>query len=126
MINTSTIACFALTALLATVGCERKTEAEPDNTARNQGDGSAANKTPFDQSESNEDIQVTAEIRRAILDNSVLSVNAQNCKIMTDKSGVVTLRGVVLSQAEKEAIETTARSVRGVTRVDNQLEIKVD
>ncbi len=98
----------------------------PDNTARNKGDGAAETKTPLDQSQSSVDIKVTAEIRRAIMDDKAMSMNAQNCKIITDKSGLVTLRGVVNSQAEKDSIEAKAKAVGGVTKVDNLLEIKTN
>jgi len=81
-------------------------------------------KTPMDQSESPAQIAITAEIRKAIIAESGMSINAQNCKIITDKAGVVTLRGMVNSQAERDAVEAKAKAVSGVTRVDNQLEIK--
>ncbi len=51
------------------------------------------------------------------------SVNAKNVKIIT-VNGTVTLRGVVESQAEKDSIEARAKKVAGVTKVNNQLEIK--
>jgi len=80
----------------------------------------------MDQSQASGDVKITAEIRRAIMDDETMSANAQNCKVITDKSGVVTLRGVVNSQAEKDSIEAKAKSVAGVTRVDNQLEVKTN
>lgn len=101
-------------------------DTEPDNTAKNEVDRSGDTKTPFDQSESRDAIKITAEIRRAIMDDDSMSVNAQNCKIMTDKTGVVTLRGVVSSQAEKDSIDAKAKAIAGVTKVDNQLEIKTN
>jgi osmotically-inducible protein OsmY len=97
-----------------------------DNTDRNKVDQNTATKTPMDQSNSSDDIKVTAEIRRAIMDDKSMSMNAQNCKIITDKSGVVTLRGPVASQAEKDAIEAKAKAVAGVTRVVNELEVKTN
>lgn len=97
-----------------------------DNTANNRGDGSEQNRTPPDQSEASEDIKVTAEIRRAIMNDETMSVNAQNCKIITQKGGIVTLRGVVNSQAEKDSIESKAKLVAGVSQVYNQLEVKVN
>jgi hypothetical protein len=99
---------------------------EPDNTAKNMIDRSGDTKTPFDQSESSADIKITAEIRRAIMNDDSMSMNAQNSKIITDKSGVVTLRGVVNSEAEKNSIDAKANAVAGVTRVVNQLEVKTN
>ncbi len=96
----------------------------PDNTANNKADASGDTMTPFDQSEASGDIKITATIRRGIMDDTTLSMSAQNCKVITDKAQVVTLRGVVANQAEKERIGAIAAAVTGVTRVDNQLEIK--
>lgn len=96
-----------------------------DNTGRNEVDRSGDTKTPMDQSEASADIAITAAIRRAIMDDKSMSSNAQNCKVITGVGGVVTLRGPVNSQAEKDAIATKAREVAGVTRVNNQLEVTV-
>ena len=94
------------------------------NTGVNVRDRDSTAKTPIDQNENTADIKITADIRRAIMDDKSMSVNAQNCKIITDKSGMVTLRGVVNSQAEKDMIESKAKAIAGVTKVDNQLEVK--
>src|SRR5262249_13655533 len=93
----------------------------PDNTAANKDDQGA--KSPLDQGQSAADVKITADVRRAIMDDKAMSFNAQNCKIITN-SGVVTLRGVVDSQTEKDSIETKAKAVAGATKVDNQLTIK--
>ncbi len=98
--------------------------AAPDNTAKNKADGTGDTRTPLDQSQSSADIKITADIRRAILATKDMSMNAQNCKIITEKSGLVTLRGVVDTQAEKDSIESIAKATVGVTKVDNQLEVK--
>ncbi len=95
----------------------------PDNTATNKVDRAGDTKTPMDQSESAAAIKVTADIRRAIMDDKAMSLNAQNCKIITDNAGQVTLRGVVSSQAEKDSIQAKATAVAGVTKVINQLEV---
>lgn len=133
-----------LSALVYLTGCDKESDSrvaptpsntrpdsrqrvtEPDNTAKNERDRSGDTKTPMDQSESRDDIKITAEIRRAIMDDNTLSMNAKNCKIVTDKSGVVTLRGPVNSQAEKDSIGAKAMAVAGVSRVDNQLEVETN
>lgn len=94
----------------------------PDNSGVNTRDRNAGAATPIDQGESEADRKVTAEIRKALVGDSAMSVNAQNCKVIT-RSGVVTLRGPVNSQAEKDAIEARAKSVAGVTSVINELEV---
>lgn len=97
---------------------------DADNTARNKRDTDPSQKSPLDQSNSAGSIKITAEIRRAILDDKSMSTNAQNCKVITDSAGAVTLRGPVASQAEKDAIESKAKAVAGVTSVVNELEVK--
>jgi len=96
----------------------------PDNTAVNKRDQNNATVTPGDQSNDAGDIKITADIRRAVMDDKGLSTNAHNAKIITGKGGVVTLRGVVDSAAEKDSVESKAKAVTGVTSVDNQLEVK--
>jgi hypothetical protein len=95
----------------------------PDNTARNKRDAPGDTKTPMDQSESPEHIKITADIRAAVMAMDGMSTNGKNIKIITDKAGVVTLRGVVASQSEKDKIDAKARSFAGVTSVVNQLEV---
>jgi hyperosmotically inducible protein len=97
---------------------------DADNTAQNKRDRDRDTTTPMDQGQDKEAIRITADIRKALLDDRGLSTNAHNVKVITDNSGVVTLRGVVESQAEKDAIETKATSVAGVARVINELEVK--
>lgn len=99
---------------------------ESENMRDNDGDDSTYDKSTLDQSESSSAIAITAEIRRAIVEDDRMSINAQNSKIITEESGLVTLRGVVNSNEEKNAIDAIANGVTGVTRVDNQLEVNTD
>ena len=92
---------------------------DADNTAKNAAPG----ETPTAQSESGPDLEISAAIRKAVVDDKALSVNAHNVKIMT-AGGVVTLRGPVKSDAEKQAIEAKAKQVAGVTSVNNLLEVE--
>jgi osmotically-inducible protein OsmY len=80
----------------------------------------------MDQSESSEHIKVTADIRRAIMEDESMSVSAQNVTIITDETGAVTLRGNVPTEAEKRAIEAKAKAVAGAARVTNSLVVKPD
>ncbi len=82
--------------------------------------------TATDQSESNDSIQITAAIRRSVLAAENMSISAQNCTIVTDERGAVSLRGDVRSQAEKDAIGAIAKATAGVTSVDNQLNVNSD
>lgn len=132
--------CIAVTLCLFSTACKEKDNANlnanrgstvngvnpsvaADNTARNEVDRNANTKTAFDQSEDSKDIKITAEIRSEVMKVENMSTNGQNCKIITD-NGVVTLRGPVNSATEKDRIGVLAGKVAGVSRVDNQLEIK--
>ena len=113
--------------VLALTGCEQKannatTGVAPDNTAVNDRDAEANTKTPIDQNENQADIDITAKIRKQVVDTE-MSINAQNVKIIT-QDGRVTLRGPVDSADEKAKIEEIAHSVAGADRVDSQLEVK--
>jgi osmotically-inducible protein OsmY len=92
------------------------------NTGRNARDRDDRTLTPTDQSESAADRKLSAEIRKAVVDDDSLSVTAHNIKIIT-VNGVVTLRGPVESQRERNAIVAKAKRVSGVKKVDNKLEI---
>lgn len=128
---------IGLGALVSLIGCENNNDdatdspypsdrVGSDDMSDGDGDDSAYDKTTLDQSESSDAIEITAEIRRAIVEDDSMSINAQNSKIITEESGLVTLRGVVDSEQEKNAIEAIAKGVTGVTRVDNQLEVDTD
>ena len=123
-------------AILSVAGCEEKKATTPnsapgastntavkrDNTEVNVRDRSEVAKTPIDQNENQKDIDVTANIRKRVVDTQ-MSVNAQNVKIIT-QDGKVTLRGPVKSEDEKAQIEKLAREVAGPANVDNQLEVQ--
>ena len=93
-----------------------------DNTEVNVRDRSDAVKTPIDQNENRNDIDITANIRKRVVDTK-MSVNAQNVKIIT-QDGKVTLRGPVKSEDEKAQIDKMAHEVAGTANVDNQLEVQ--
>ena len=94
-----------------------------DNTGRNVRDQAGDTVTPIDQSQAKADMELTQRIRQALMDDSTLSMTAQNIKVIS-QNGMVTLRGPVKDQAELDNIVAKAREIAGPTRVDNQLEIK--
>lgn len=94
----------------------------PDNTGRNKRDRSSHMMTAGDQSENSVDITITKRVREAIIADDSLSTNAKNIKIITVKN-VVTLRGPVKNEREKNIIGQIASSVPGVQNVENQIEI---
>ncbi len=104
---------------------DKESAAKPavDNTAKNERDASGDSKTSGDQSESPEDIKITAAIRRAIVADDSLTMTATNVKIIT-ADGKVTLRGPVKTAAEKTKIAELAKKEAGKATIDNQLEVK--
>ena len=94
----------------------------PDNAKKNKRDRDEQAVTPFDQGNSESDLNITQGIRQKVMAQNNLSVNAQNVKIITQQ-GDVTLRGPVESAEERALIETLARAQTGVKRLTNDIEI---
>ena len=98
-------------------------ETKPDNSAKNERERSGETQTSGDQSNSSQDIKIAADVRRAIVKDSSLTMAAKNVKIITAR-GTVTLRGPVKSAEEKTKIEQLAAAAAKGAKIDNQLEIK--
>jgi len=90
----------------------------PDNTRTNRDGGPTADQ----QGMNKQDRQLTQQIRKAVMSDKSLSTYAHNIKIIS-KDGTVTLRGPVRSEEEKASIEAKAKSITGVTAVDNELTV---
>ena len=103
-------------------GATAAQSSQRDNSAVNVRERDAAAKTPLDQNENQKDINVSADIRRRLVDTK-MSTNAQNVKVIT-QNGMVTLRGPVKSADEKKRIEEIANAVAGTGKVDSQLEVQ--
>ncbi len=118
------IICISALALSA-YAQDEKASGKPaaDNTAKNKRDAAGDTKTSGDQSNSPEDIKITAAIRRAIVADDSLTMTATNVKIIT-ADGKVTLRGPVKTAAEKTKIGELAKKEAGKATIDNQLEVK--
>jgi len=116
-----TILAFACCLAVGT-GAWAADESQPDNTGKNTRDRSTEAKTSGDQSESKEDIQISAAIRREVVKDKSLSTDAHNVKIIT-ANGETTLRGPVKSEEEKKKIGEYATK-GGSKKVINQLEVE--
>jgi len=115
------LACLSALNLAAFAADDEK--AKPDNTATNERDRSGETQTSGDQSNSKDDVNTTAAIRRAVVKDDSLSATAKNVKIIT-ANGTVTLRGPVKTDAEKAKIAKLAESAAGNAKINNQLEVK--
>jgi hyperosmotically inducible periplasmic protein len=86
--------------------------ASPDNTKMNQVDRDATSPTADQQKDDSSDRELTRQIRRALIKDKSLSTYGHNVKIIAQQ-GMVTLRGPVRSEEEKQEIETKAAQVAG-------------
>ena len=77
--------------------------------------------TAMDQGGSATDLEITRQIRAAVVADSSLSLSARNCTIITN-NGRVWLRGEV-TEAERTTIERHATDVGGVMAVHDDLRI---
>jgi len=93
----------------------------PDNTAQNEKEMDKDGAKPTDQGKSDKDVQITKDIRSGIIGTD-LSFNAKNIKIITRNENV-TLKGVVESSAEHEAILKVARNHANTANITDELKV---
>jgi hyperosmotically inducible periplasmic protein len=94
-----------------------------DNSAFNKTFQEPGELTADQQGSDEKDIELTREIRKAIVSDENLSLYAHNVKIIS-RNGLVTLEGPVHSQAEVSTIQRIAGHVAGATHVRNKLKIQ--
>jgi osmotically-inducible protein OsmY len=120
---------FLVTLAVAASACDKAPDPTPSAQAATAADNTKKNLrdrqdtlTPGDQKEDETDLTITQTIRKAVMSDDKLSMDAKNVKIIT-VNGVVTLRGPVKNRAEVNDIKSFAEATANVKRVDNQLEI---
>ena len=97
--------------------------AAPDNTKVYKRDQSKTEATADQQKENSSDRSITRRIRQAVMKDKSLSSYAHNVKIIT-RDGMVTLKGPVRSEDDKQAIEAKAKEVAGADKVTSELEVR--
>jgi hyperosmotically inducible protein len=117
-----------LTCLLAGIGAsivsaQDSPQPVPDNTKVNQRDKDKTEPTADQQKDNRSDRDITQQIRKSVMKDKSLSTYAHNVKIIA-QNGMVTLKGPVTSDDEKNAIEMKAAAVVGQDKVTNELEVK--
>jgi hyperosmotically inducible protein len=95
-----------------------------DNSKANSAAENSSNPASIADGQSNrrEDLALTQKIRRSVIADQDLSVDAHNVKIVT-LNGRVTLNGVVRSDAEKASVAAKATIAAGVDNVVNDLKV---
>jgi len=114
------ILCFVTVVFLVDVPdtCLAKSEAA-DKTEVNQEDQGL---TADQQGNTKSDREITRKIRQVIIADKSLSTYAHNVKIIT-VGGMVTLKGPVRSEEEKNAIEAKAAGIVGKTNMKSEISI---
>jgi len=93
-----------------------------DNTKINERDKSIKELTADQQGETKQDRELTQKIRRAVIKDKSLSIDAHNVKIIT-VGGMVTLKGPVRSEQEKKNIEKKAAQIAGKANIKSEIDI---
>ena len=91
----------------------------PDNSGQNKNHADTAD----NQTNSKDDRQITAKIRKAIVAQKDLSTYAHNVKIVT-VHGEVTLKGPVQTEDEKQKVASLASTVVSSDKIVNVLTVK--
>jgi hyperosmotically inducible protein len=94
-----------------------------DNTEVNKRDRKTGAVTADQQKENQGDRELTANIRKVLMDNKEMSTYAHNVKIVS-VNGMVTLKGPVRSEDEKKAVEAKATEIAGAGKVKNMISVK--
>ncbi|HNB21287.1 MAG TPA: BON domain-containing protein [Candidatus Melainabacteria bacterium] len=120
MRNIAILGCLLLS--LNAVAVNAKDAPQADNSAQNAGAERRDAVTAEKQNNKKSNVQVLAQIRKSIVDDNGLSMNAKNAKILF-KDGLVTLKGPVDSDSEKARVEELAKSCSSVSSVKNMLTV---
>src|ERR1700733_7399516 len=118
------ITAIALLAIVSTVSAATVLAQAPDNSRSNSATENSTDHGSIADGQSNEprDLKLTQSIRRAVIADKTLSLDAHNVKIVT-VNGHVTLNGVVRSDAEKSAVIAKAVTVAGADNVLDALKV---
>lgn len=95
---------------------------QPDNSAVNKPREEANAIVADDASSKKTDVELTAAIRKALVDEKDLSTYAKNVKIIV-KDHAVHLAGPVRTDAEKKAVEQIAATQAGTANVTSELSV---
>lgn len=94
-----------------------------DNTKMNQRDRNPNEATADQQKGNSSDRALAQQVRRALVKDKSLSTYAHNIKVIA-QNGVVTLKGPVHSDQEKEAVEAkAAEAAGGVDKIKSEIDV---
>ncbi|MDP3509722.1 MAG: BON domain-containing protein [Candidatus Melainabacteria bacterium] len=120
----SLLACAGACALLLiSVNTAQAKAVKADNTKQNIGALEENAVVADKQGNGKEQIKILANIRKVIMKQKDLSMDAKNIKILVSDSNFAVLRGPVNSVVEKERIEELVKSCSGVKGIKTQLSV---
>jgi len=112
-----------LLSCMGALWAQQDTTAPPaDNTKVNQRDRDKAEPTADQQKDNATDRQLAQQIRKAIVKDKSLSTYGHNVKVIA-QNGMVTLKGPVKSDEEKQAIENKAAQIAGADKVTSEIQV---
>lgn len=118
--------CLVPTSYADEVKRESPSQTDPDkpadNTGVNKRDRHNTEPTAEQQKNNRSDLETARLIRRAVVTDKSLSLYGHNIKIIV-QSGLVTLKGPVRSDEEKQSIEKAAAEVAGAAQVKSEIEV---
>jgi osmotically-inducible protein OsmY len=95
----------------------------PDSTEANRPANTPEVASVNQQRQSAKDRELARKIRRAVVTDKSLSIYAHNIRIIA-QDGVVTLKGRVRSEQERNAISAKAVEIAGATNVKDEMRVK--
>jgi osmotically-inducible protein OsmY len=95
---------------------------QADNTKVNQRDQNPNEATADQQPSNPSDMQITQQLRKAIIADKSLSTYGHNVKVIA-KNGSVTLKGPVRSEEEMKVIAAKAVDLVGADKVTNKMDV---
>src|SRR5438552_3131867 len=125
LVRSSTLLLILFSSLTLVWAQEPETKQDqqtPDNTKINQRDRNKSEPTADQQKDNRSDRELARQIRRAIVKDKSLSTYAHNIKVIA-QDGMVTLKGPVNTQEEKQAIEAKAAAIAGQGKITNEIEV---
>ena len=102
---------------------DKSAASAPDNTGKNERDRNPSEATADQQKDNSADMDLARQIRKALVEDKSLSTYAHNIKVIA-QDGVVTLKGPVKTEQEKQSIEAKAAEVAGgADKVKSEIEV---
>jgi hyperosmotically inducible protein len=81
-----------------------------------------ATQTQGSQATTTNDTQMAAKVRQGLMQDQNVGTAAHNVRV-SSKNGMVTLRGKVSTESEKDAIVARAKSIAGETNVKDEITV---